>query len=70
MYLKFQNYNTHGKPIKDKHVFLNLFLTLTSHPWREEEYSRFNQVLDKFIGNVKDSAEILMGADINAKKGI
>jgi hypothetical protein len=69
MYLKFQNYNKHGKPIKGKGAFLNLFLASAYHPWREEEHSKFNQVLDDFIGNVKDSAEILIGADINAKFG-
>ena len=37
--------------------FLNVFLALAYYLLREEEHSRFNQVLDYFIGNVKDNAE-------------
>ena len=67
MYLKLQNYKKHDMPINGKGAFSNLFITSVYHPWREKEHSRFNQVLDDFIRNVKDSAGMLMGTDINAK---
>ena len=70
MLLQFQNYNKYGRPIKDKGAYLSLFLPSVYRPWRGEDYSRFNQVLDDFIGNVKDSANIFIGADINTEIGV